>query len=319
MVRRMDIAFCVNDRYAEYIGVTVRSICDTQTCPEVVIHVLSDFMSDRRKDTLEEIVYAFPHVRLVFYDVDDSALRGLKDTWSIYTWYRVLLPGLLPADVHRVLYLDTDTLVTGDLSYLFNLDMSGKAIASAIDIMSFSDEAFIRCRFPREKIYVCAGVMMMNLDFWRQNGLSEKTIRYGFEHDAEIRFPDQDTINILCQDCKIVLPMKYGIQESFFREEKLYSPHWGRQLLECVDDPRIVHYAGYAPWIREFDWTVMHHRWMATSRKLRRPVTPRFQTRGLNKLKVWIHGLLHSDPRRKLTEDAVRSRLQNNADPDAHS
>lgn len=315
----MDIAFCVNDRYAEYIGVTVRSICDTQTGSEVVIHVLSDSLTDRRKKALEEIVEPFANIRLIFYIVDDSVLRGLKDTWSIYTWYRVLLPGLLPGDVHRVLYLDTDTLVTGGLSELFNMDMSGKAIACAIDIMSFDDEAFLRCRFPMEKIYVCAGVMLMNLDFWRESNLSEKIIRFGFEHDAQIRFPDQDTINILCQDLKIVLPMKYGIQEGFFREEKLYVSPWAGQLLECVDDPKIIHYAGCAPWIREFDWTVMHHRWMASSRKLRCPVRLRFQTQGINKLKVWIYSLLHSDSRRKLTEDAVRIKLHNRSKSHADS
>lgn len=306
----MDIAFCVNDRYAEYIGVTVRSICETQAGSDVMIHVLSDSLTDKRRRVLEEIVEPFGNIRLVFYDVDDSALRGLKDTWSIYTWYRVLLPGLLPADVHRVLYLDTDTLVAGDLSDLFSMDMTGKAIACAIDIMAFDDETFVRCRFPKDKVYVCAGVMMMNLDFWRENYLSEKIIRYGFEHDDQIRFPDQDTINILCRDTKMVLPMKYGIQECFFRDERLYSPSWRSQMLECVDDPRIVHYAGYAPWIKEFDWTVMHHRWMACSRRLRRPVMPRYRTGGLNKFKVWIYGLFHPDPRRELTEDAVRAKLK---------
>ncbi len=306
---RIDIAFCVNDSYAEYIGVTILSICETQKSGEVVVHVLSDYLSGRRRRELEEIVRPYDHVRLLFYIVDDSALRGLKDTWSIYTWYRVLLPGLLPADVHRVLYLDTDTLVTGDLSDLFTIDMTGRAIACSIDIMSFDSEAFERCGFPKEKIYVCAGVMMMNLDVWRAAGLSEKIIRYGRENDARIRFPDQDTINILCQDSKIVLPMKYGIQEAFFRREDLYSSPWRRQMLECVDDPRIVHYAGFAPWVKEYDWTVMHHRWMACSRRLPHPVLPRYRTRGFNLLKVWLYGIIHRDPRRALTEDAVREKL----------
>lgn len=309
MSRRMDIAFCVNDRYAEYIGVTVRSVCETQSGTEVMIHVLSDSLTDKSRRRLEEIVAPFHDVRLVFYLVDDSALRGLKDTWSIYTWYRVLLPGMLPAEVHRVLYLDTDTLVTGSLSELFSMDMTDKAIACAIDIMAFDDEAYIRCRFPREKIYVCAGVMLMNLDYWRVNDLSDKIIKYGRENDAMIRFPDQDTINILCQDTKIVLPMKYGIQEGFFRDERLYASLWRRQILECVDDPKIVHYAGCAPWIKELDWTVMHHRWMECSRRLRRPVFPKFQTRGLNRLKVWMYRMIHPDPRKKLTEDIVRTKL----------
>lgn len=311
MTQKMDIAFCVNDRYAKYFGVAVRSICDTQTETFVVIHVISDSLSVRCRQVLEEIVKPFRNIRIKFYFVDDSALRGLKATWSIYTWYRVLLPGLLPDDVHRVLYLDADTLVTGDLSELASIDLSGKAIASAPDIMTLDEETFTRCNFPYEKIYVCAGVMLMNLDFWRKNDLSENIIRFGLENEALIRFPDQDTINILCQDTKLVLPLKYGIQEYFFRDERFYTSRWCEQLLDCVDDPRIVHYAGYAPWIREFDWTVMHYRWVACSKKLRYPVKPHYQTKGINRLKVWLYRRLHSDSRKLLTEDAVRSKLDN--------
>lgn len=306
---RIDIAFCVNDSYAGYIGVTMKSICDTHEAAEVVIHILSDNISEHNKADLSEIVAPYPNVRLCFYSVDDTVLRGLKDTWSIYTWYRVLLPGLLPGDVHRVLYLDADTLVTGDLAELFTMDMSGRAIACAIDIMSFDDEAFVRCGFPKEKIYVCAGVMMLNLDFWRDNALADEIVRYGRENDARIRFPDQDTINILCQDTKIVLPMKFGIQEAFFRDEHLRTTPWRTQILECLDDPRIVHYAGYAPWVKENDWTVMHHRWMRYSRMLPHPVRPRYITKGVDLLKLRIYNLLHRDARRDLTEDEVRRKI----------
>lgn len=311
MAARMDIAFCVNDRFAEYIGVTIQSICDTQPDSDVVIHVLSDFLTDRRRRRLEEIVMSFSNIRLFFYKVDDLSLRGLKDTWSIYTWYRVLLPDLLPAEVHRVLYLDADTLVTGDLSDLYLMDMKDKAIACVTDIMSFDNDTFDRCRFPKEKGYVCAGVMMMNLDFWRECKLSERIIRFGLQNDARIRFPDQDTINILCQDTKIILPLKFGIQEVFFRDERLHTYHWLEQMSGCVEDPRIVHYAGYAPWFKEFDWTVMHYRWMNCSRKLRHPVMPRYQTRGLNMFKVMVHRLLYPDSGKKLALGEVRDKLNN--------
>lgn len=271
--------------------------------------MFSDFISDTRQRSFRDIVAPYTNVSLAFYTVDDSSIRGLNDKWSIYTWYRVLLPSLLPADVCKVLYLDTDTLVTGDLTDLFSIDMTGKAVACAIDIMSFDDDAFERCGFPKEKEYVCAGVMLMNLSFWRECGLSEKVIKYGRENDERIQFADQDTINILCQDLKIVLPMKYGIQEGFFRRESLYSSPYKEQLLECVDDPRIVHYAGYAPWLRENDWTVMHHRWMHFSCMLPKPVYPRFKTRGNNLLKVWLYRLTHHDSRKDLTERVVRDKI----------
>ena len=75
----------------------------------------------------------YPNAILDIVIVDDSKLKDLKDTWTIYTWYRVLLPEIDGCSVHRVLYLDADTLVSENIEELFSLDMTGKAIAGTVD------------------------------------------------------------------------------------------------------------------------------------------------------------------------------------------
>ena len=127
----MHIAFCVNDHYAEYILVSIKGLLENNSDP-LVIHILSDYISDKNTNRLKKLVGLYPNAILDIVIVDDLKLKDLKDTWTIYTWYRVLLPEILDASVHRVLYLDADTLVSENIEELFSLDMTGKAIAGLL-------------------------------------------------------------------------------------------------------------------------------------------------------------------------------------------
>ena len=84
------------------------------------------------------------------YNVDDSKLKGLKDTWSIYAWYRILLPEVLPCEVKNILYLDADIVIDSDISHLFSVNMEGKSVAGVIDIQSFKPETYERCLYGAE-------------------------------------------------------------------------------------------------------------------------------------------------------------------------
>lgn len=91
------------------------------------IHILTDYISTKNIQRLNEIVNDYERLSLYIHKVDDTPLRGLRtNSWTIYTWYRLLLPNTLPVGIKRILYLDADTLVTADLSELFEIDMTNK-------------------------------------------------------------------------------------------------------------------------------------------------------------------------------------------------
>lgn len=303
----MHIAFCVNDGYAEYIMVSIKGLLENNSSP-VVIYVLSDFISDRNLNRLHDLVSQYPFAKLNVLIVDDSKLRGLKDTWTIYTWYRVLLPEILDADVHRVLYLDADALVIGNIEQLFCLDMTNKAIAGTVDYQSKSPATYKRCGYEQEKEYVCAGVMLMNLDYWREHDIANQVVRWGRDNNDRIRFPDQDSINYICRDAKILLPLKYDIVDGFFHDEYYYQ-HYPRELRECVESPVIIHYAGQAPWVVELSNHLLQDEWEKYNQALRRPVKKVYQSRGFLKIKVIIYRLFHSNTIRRFKRQDVINKL----------
>lgn len=304
----MHVAFCVNDGYAQYIMVTIKGLLENNSNP-IVIHVLSDYISERNVDRLKDLVSSYPFAELNVVIVDDSKLRGLKDTWTIYTWYRVLLPEILDEDVRRVLYLDADVLVAGNIGELFLLDMTDKAIAGTIDFQSKDPVTYKRCGYEQEKEYVCAGIMLMNLDYWREHDIANKVIRWGRENNDRIQFPDQDSINYICRDIKILLPLKYDIVDGFFHDDYYYQ-HYPRELRECVESPVIIHYAGQAPWVVELSSHLLQDEWEKYNQALRQPVKKVYQSSGFLKIKVIFYRLFHSNTIRRIERQDVINKLK---------
>lgn len=310
-MERIQVAFCVSDLCSTYIPVTIKSIAENCKGHSVAIHVLSDYISNKKVKLLKEAVSSYPEVDLQIHIVDDHNLIGLKDTWSKYTWYRVLLPQVLPNDVHRVLYLDADTLVVDDISCLFSMPMTDKAIAGAIDILSFDKKTFERCMYDQEKQYVCAGVMLMNLDYWREHNLTDQVVAWGREYDARIKFPDQDTINHLCQDSKIVLPMRYGILGVYFVDKVFYEQPYLSELKECIYSPAIIHYAGENPWKIELSNHLYQAEWEKYNNMLRHPAKREYITKGWYFVKMKVWQMIHPNQKRhRLSKDEVIKRIQ---------
>lgn len=310
MKNDIHIAFCANNDYIKYIIVAIKSILECHIGTEITIHVLSDYISKYNKKRLRCTFNNYNKSNLAIHIVDDTSLKGLKDTWSIYTWYRVLLPNILPTNIHRILYLDADVIVKDNLQELFLLNMENKAIAGTIDIETFNIKTFERCGYEQEKRYICAGVMLMNLDFWRKHNLTEQIIEWGRINNDRIKFPDQDTINFLCRNDKVILPLRYGIQSAFFTNDQFYQEPLAKELSDSINKPAIIHYAGCAPWIKELSTHLLTHEWIKYNQMLSQPVKRKYMTKGWNLIKMHIWNFLH--PFRnsnKLSIEDVKKRL----------
>lgn len=294
----VNIAFCVNDGYVPYITVTIKSIAENHRHCDVGIHILTDKLSDAGRKRLAETVDGYDNVTLNIYLVNDELLRDLKTgVWPIYIWYRVLLPEILPSDVDRVLYLDADTLVVDNLQELFSLDMTDKAVAGSRDVQSFEDWTFVRCRYDREKGYICSGVLLMNLEYWRQHRLTQVMIEWAHanaEHLADrYAFPDQDTINVVCQDCKMVLPFRYNILGGYFIEPFVSRDDCRTELKDCIEHPAIVHYAGCYPWIKIFANHPMQDEWVRYNNMLPHRVRTSYILMKWRFIKTVVWPILH--------------------------
>lgn len=170
-------------------------------------------------------------------------------------------PIIFPNDLHQVLFLDADTFVIGSLHDLYSMDFSMCAIAGCIDPLSFKPETFKRLDYDCSLGYICAGVMIVNLDYWRKARLIERIIRYIVENEYIIRHKDQNAINYVCRNNKIILPLKYGIMACFLSEDWFLGDSYSEELNDCKSSPTIIHFAGNAPWEKEFSHSLYHEEW----------------------------------------------------------
>lgn len=238
-------ALCFNDAYVPYACVTIQSILNHADSQEdIQVHIVSDYISDDNQQILQNLgniqIHIIENGAEIFKDIKDSI-------WSIYTWFRVLLPSILDCEIHKLLYLDCDVVVNDSLDELFSIDMEDKAVGGCLDIQTYDKEVFARLGYHSDKKYICAGVLMMNLDKWREMDLAHKIIKFAEQNPARIVFPDQDAINYICQDDKIIFPNRYGVIVPFFRSAEFIKDHLG-EMNTLMKHPAIIHYAGYAPW-----------------------------------------------------------------------
>ena len=294
LLHPINIAFCVNDKYIKYITVTIKSIIENEN-EDVYIHVLTDHISNKSRENLLNVIEGYDNISLHIYEVDDTLLRTLKtDYWTIYTWYRLLIPQVLPNTIERVLYLDADTLVTSNLHELFSIDMRNKSIAASLDVQSLDKLTFDRCGYDMSLKYICAGVLLINLDYWRKYYLSEQIFNWAKLNHDRIKFPDQDAINYLCKDTKIILPMRYGILNAYFTNESFYNKDYVEQLNDCINHPSIIHYAACPPWIKERAKHIMQGEWVRINKMMPKPVKCFYESKGIVFIKVFIWRLLYS-------------------------
>lgn len=314
-INNFHIAFCVNEEYADFVRVPIKSIIENhrETEAYINIHILTDKISRRKKHNLYNLVKDIDNTSIEIIKIDDIRLKGLKiNSWPIHTWYRILLPDILPNDIKIVLYLDVDTLVTSNLLDLFKTNMESLSIAASLDVQNFTEDVFTRLCYEKEKNYICAGVMLMNLDFWRDHLITNRIISWAKLNCTKLLCPDQDAINYICKDSKLILPLRYGFIDSFVRKESLYTGTFIQQLKDCILNPCIIHYnVGCIPWFKEYNRHIMHDEWLRYNRMLKSPVRRRYHAKGLLKIKLIIWNFFHPHEKKPgITKEEILNKIK---------
>lgn len=121
MSAERSICFCINNNYVKHCCVTISSILNHN--PYFFdFHVLSSDITDESKQLLSEV--SKPS-KITFHEVDIKKFKKLKlniGYISIETYFRYLIPTAIH-EVDKILYLDVDTIIKGDISDLFKTDI----------------------------------------------------------------------------------------------------------------------------------------------------------------------------------------------------
>ncbi|WP_347341946.1 glycosyltransferase [Streptococcus suis] len=198
--KTLDIAFSVNNRYAQYLGATILSILAHHPKEEVRVHILYKEIAQSILQDLDNLAQQTPNLELHFHLLEDqqfSAIPIRTEQFPFESFSRFLLPELL-ADLDRILYLDVDILVHGNLMELFQTDLEGYALGAVVeaDIFKYYQWYLDSLGFSPNDAYFSSGVLLMDLDKMRQNGTTNQLIAMALEKAQDYNFPDQDILNL---------------------------------------------------------------------------------------------------------------------------
>lgn len=244
----MNIALCTDEKYSYPCGVCITSILENNKEEECNFYILTTGL---KPETCRKFKYLENKYKqkIEIVKIENHTLNNLKasDRFPRSIYYRFLLPEILDCD--KVLYLDCDIIVTAKLSKLWNTDLQGYACGVIED--QCGDDITLHNRIDNYNRYFNSGVLLMNLQYWREQHVAEKLVNFISTHPEKCLYPDQDALNSILSEQVLFLEYQYNYQELFLRNATsilLHKSKWCNLLPSNVI-PTIIHYTGQTkPW-----------------------------------------------------------------------
>lgn len=173
-------------------------------------------------------------------------------------FWKLDIPRLCPR-VTRAVYLDSDVVVLSSLAALFELSLEGRALAAAVDLPAHPTIGSVlgdwaAAESCASEPYFNSGVMVMDLDAWRKEELSERAYEFTFRYPQYVRFIEQNSLNAAVKGRFHILDPRWNVEPDFsmtLRRQR-QTPGWrskAKQFAKWEREARILHFMGSTkPW-----------------------------------------------------------------------
>ena len=170
---------------------------------------------------------------------------------------------ILPPDVERILYLDCDTIITGDISELENVEFNGNIAMGVKDCISGTYKKNIG--LDTDSPYINAGVILFDMDALRKVNINVEIENYMKKYEKLINYADQDILNGMFKGKIGELNPRYDVMtidavHTYEEIQQLRRPtnFYGKEELQkAVKTPAIIHYTTnmlvIRPWFSNTD------------------------------------------------------------------
>ena len=188
-------------------------------------------LTNKYKDNLE----------LIFYNMSNIFIQFENQKLSQITYYRLLLPILVPFE--RIIYLDNDVLVFKDLLELYQTSFNNNYVLGSLDL-SFKIHHHLCQNSDR---YINAGILLLNLDKIRKDKKHIEIIKMTLSN-RKLPNHDQTVINYVLYPNIGLLPFKYGLY-NFQSESDIENKYMkiisqkldAKEIIKAFNDPGIMH------------------------------------------------------------------------------
>lgn len=215
----LNLLYGSSDYYVPYTAASICSLLENNKDMETIrIYLLPQQISDENMKKLSKMIEE--QYGRVLKVVDGSVLdekfkqMGLPQWHGQYSvYYKLFFTQFIQEPIERLLYLDSDTIITGSLRELVDIDMQGRPIGLVKNIINnLVDRAGMGV--PTNQQWFMSGMCLYDVAEWKKQNCEKK-----FEHHlAHVRnnysMADEDLINVVMAGNVVPLPLKYNVENN---------------------------------------------------------------------------------------------------------
>lgn len=249
------IVFATDSNYAPFAATVIKAICDHKSNNHFYsIYILYD---DTLTYSMYELLNSIEGEGISVRPIDvSSCVEGeslyLSGHYSMQMYYRWLIPELFK-HYDKILYLDCDLGIQGDVARLYETDIGDAYVGMVNNTVRTSFRNYVEdiLDLPVDEYYN-SGVILFNNKAYINNNVKERCIEY-INRNRDLLCPDQDAINVICKGNIYRLPDEWnfqwhhmipGVETGGFTSD--YKMRYERVLKK---GPKIIHYTSYKkPW-----------------------------------------------------------------------
>ena len=247
------LVFATDDIYADYLGVTIASVlANASDKNNYDIIIFDGGISKYKAYLLSSLAQNRKNVSIRFFNILDyvknwESLFYGNGHITVAACYRFFIPDICHK-YKRILYLDCDLVAQSDVAELYKYDLKGMHIGAVIDkdesIENLSLAQYLQQNLPflSAESYFNSGVILFDIKKCQEDKLSLNALNI-LKKYKNLKFTDQDTLNILFQNKTQYLPFCWNFM-------------WGQKIvnLNSFDVPllgekKIIHFSTeIIPW-----------------------------------------------------------------------
>lgn len=261
----MNIVCSSDNNFVQHCCIMLTSVLKHNT--NVVVYLLTEELTDDNLNKIrEEVVSKSGEFHLILVDgyiISQLPMPELSELSHISsaTYYRLLITYLLPKNIDKIIYLDCDIIVRKSIEDLWKTNIDNYALGAVYQIAEDTVEEIKRLEYPLKYGYFNAGVLLINLDYWRKFKISDKLLSYLIDNYGVIKYHDQDALNsVLYKEC-LNISCKWNMMSVYFSKDIFlikdvykgeiineYKAYRNQLKLE-MKNPSVIHYVSKPkPW-----------------------------------------------------------------------
>ncbi len=259
---KITVLYPFDNNYAPYAGISLTSLLENnQDAESIHVYLLGFDLSEETVAKFRTTVSKYDRkITLIDQKPVDDLIRTLN--MPAYRGARVAIARLfvslyMPQDVRRLLYLDSDTIITGRVTELVNADLGENPVGMVCDSVARDYKKLMG--FTPEEDYYNGGMIVYDLFKWRELQCTEHIIEHIKTMRNNYEALDQDLINIVLKGKIQRLDLKFNFQPFHL----IYSPStylkvYGEkgyynegEIRSASENTAILHtfrYLGMFPW-----------------------------------------------------------------------